>query len=255
VAGDDAVPIHDWGRVDAGIFHAFDHDWITELARALNRGLLPADYYALPEQHAAGFGPDVLTLQEEESDGGADDASTEQPAARGGVLLAEPKLQPVAETDLAFYRRKQDSIAIRHISGDRLVAMIEIVSPGNKSARYPLRAFVDKAAELLGRGIHLLVIDLLAPGKRDPEGLHNEIWQEIAGVEYTLPPGRPFTFAAYDSGDGVRAYVLHAALGNALPTMPLFLEPRKAIEVALEENYQAAFADVPRRWRRVLEKS
>ena len=89
------------------------------------------------------------------------------------------------------------------ISGDRLVAMIEIVSPGNKSARYPLRAFVEKAAELLGRGIHLLVIDLLPPGKRDPEGLHNEIWQEIAGVEYTLPPGKPFTFAAYDSGDGV----------------------------------------------------
>jgi hypothetical protein len=61
------VPIHDWTRVDAGIFHAFHDDWITELARALNRGLLPADYYALPEQHAAGFGPDVLTLQEEQS--------------------------------------------------------------------------------------------------------------------------------------------------------------------------------------------
>ena len=42
------MPIHDWTRVDAGIFHAFHHDWITEIARALNRGLLPADYYALP---------------------------------------------------------------------------------------------------------------------------------------------------------------------------------------------------------------
>lgn len=57
------MPIHDWTKVDAGIFHAFHHGWIEELARALNRGLLPADYYALPEQHAAGFGPDVLTLQ------------------------------------------------------------------------------------------------------------------------------------------------------------------------------------------------
>ena len=34
------MPIHDWARVDAGIFHAFHHDWITEIARALNRGLL-----------------------------------------------------------------------------------------------------------------------------------------------------------------------------------------------------------------------
>jgi hypothetical protein len=34
-----AMPIHDWSRVDAGIFHAFHHDWITELARALNHSL------------------------------------------------------------------------------------------------------------------------------------------------------------------------------------------------------------------------
>jgi hypothetical protein len=49
-----AMPIHDWTRVEAGIFHAFHHFWITEIARALNRGLLPADYYALPEQFAGG---------------------------------------------------------------------------------------------------------------------------------------------------------------------------------------------------------
>ena len=47
------MPIHDWTRVEDGIFHAFHHDWITELARTLNRGLLPDDYYALPEQQAA----------------------------------------------------------------------------------------------------------------------------------------------------------------------------------------------------------
>jgi hypothetical protein len=57
------MPIHDWTRVDAGIFHAFHHDWITEIARALNRGLLPASYYALPEQLAGGLGPDILTLR------------------------------------------------------------------------------------------------------------------------------------------------------------------------------------------------
>jgi hypothetical protein len=44
------VPLHNWTRVDAGIFHAFHHGWITEIGRALNRSLLPADYYALPEK-------------------------------------------------------------------------------------------------------------------------------------------------------------------------------------------------------------
>jgi hypothetical protein len=26
------MPIHVWTRVDAGIFHAFDHFWITEIS-------------------------------------------------------------------------------------------------------------------------------------------------------------------------------------------------------------------------------
>jgi len=30
------MPIHDWTRVEAGIFHLFHHAWITEIARALN---------------------------------------------------------------------------------------------------------------------------------------------------------------------------------------------------------------------------
>ena len=50
------MPIHDWTRVEAGIFHAFHHSWVEEIARALNRGLLPPDYYALPEQIAGGGG-------------------------------------------------------------------------------------------------------------------------------------------------------------------------------------------------------
>jgi hypothetical protein len=250
------MPIHDWTRVDAGIFHAFHHSWVEEIARALNLGLLPPDYYALAEQHAAGFGPDVLTLQEEED---GDDASENGESApsestgSNGVLLVAPKLQPIAETDMAFYRRKQNTVAVHHVSGDRTVAMIEIVSPGNKAARNPLRAFVAKAAELIDKGVHLLILDLLPPGKRDPEGIHNEIWQEIAGAEYTLPAGKPLTLAAYEVGLSVRAYVLHAAVGDELPIMPLFLEPEKAVEVPVEVTYQAAFAAVPRRWRRVLE--
>jgi hypothetical protein len=221
------MPVHDWARVDAGIFHAFHHDWITELTHALNRGLLPREYYALPEQHAAGFGPDVLTLQEE---------------------------QPIAETDMAFYRRKQKAIVVRHGSGDRIVAMIEIVSPGNKAARNPLRAFVQKAAELLENGIHLLIIDLHPPGRRDPDGIHGEIWQEIAGQEYAAPADKPLTLAAYESGNTVRAYVVPVAVGDALTDMPLFLEPGKAVAIPLEATYNAAFAEVPRRWRRGLEE-
>src|ERR1700756_4726781 len=103
------MPIHDWTHVDAGIFHAFHHDWITDIARALNQGVLPEDYYALPEQHAAGFGPDVLTLQGSRDD---EDGSAAPVSSSGGValLLAPPKLDLTAETDMEFYHRKQTPI-------------------------------------------------------------------------------------------------------------------------------------------------
>src|SRR5260370_27244079 len=57
------MPVRDWTRVIAGIFHHFHHGWIEEIARALNRGVLPPEYYALAEQVAGGLGPDVLTLE------------------------------------------------------------------------------------------------------------------------------------------------------------------------------------------------
>jgi hypothetical protein len=247
------MPIHDWTRVDVGIFHAFHHDWITDIARALNRGLLPSEYYALPEQHAAGFGPDVLTLQGQPDGEDKESEVSTGGEGHGGVLLAAPKLQVTAETDMAFYRRKQKAIAVRHVSGDRIVAMVEIVSPGNKAARNPLRAFVQKAAELLENGIHLLILDLHPPGRRDPDGIHGEIWQEIAGEEYAPPRDRPLALASYETGNALRAYVVHAAVGEPLTDMPLFLEPGKAVTVPLEETYNGAFAAMPQRWRRVLE--
>jgi hypothetical protein len=246
------MPVHDWTRVDAGIFHDFHHAWIEEIKRALNRDRLPEGYYALAEQFAAGLGPDVLTLQG--SGNGDDGEGPRRSSPAGGVsLLSAPQLQPTAETDREFYLRKHNVIAVRHVSGDRVVAMIEIVSPGNKAARNPLRAFVAKAAELLSKGVHLLVIDVFSPGRRDPEGIHSEIWQEIAGQEYEPPPEDPLAVAAYDAGIPLRAYVRHFAEGKAIPDMPLFLEPGLAIMVPLEATYNAAYAEVPRRWRRVLE--
>jgi hypothetical protein len=245
------MPIHDWKRVDVGIFHDFHHAWIEEMKRALNRGILPHGYYALAEQHAAGYGPDVLTLQAP-PDADPSSAGASRPGGRG-VAIAAPRLKPIAETDMAFYRRKQSAISVRHVSGDEIVAMVEVVSPGNKSTRRALQAFVDKTAALLDHQIHLLIVDLLPRGKRDPQGIHAEIWDAIAGEEYLAPADKPLTLAAYESGLSVRAYVVHAEVGDELSDMPLFLEPGQAVSVPLDATYRAAFAAVPRRWQRVLE--
>ena len=56
------MPVHDWTRVEAGIFHAFHVAWVPEIQKALNDGLLPEGYYALAEQHAGRAIADILTL-------------------------------------------------------------------------------------------------------------------------------------------------------------------------------------------------
>ena len=259
------MPVHDWTRVDAGIFHHFHHSWIEEIQRALNAGLLSGDYYALAEQQAAGFGPDVLTLERSRDDEGRRDGNgnrqtaTGQDDARseptgGGLMLAAPRVALTAETDLQFYRRKQKVVAVRHVSGDRLVAIVEIVSPGNKSSRKGIAAFVAKAAEFLDRGIHLLIVDLHPPGPRDPQGIHSVIWEEVAGEPYTPPAGKPLTLAAYECEfvGGIRTYVRCISVGDELVEMPLFLDRKLHVEVPLERTYLSAFAAVPRRWQEVL---
>ena len=244
------MPVHDWTRVEAGIFHAFHHEWISEIGRALNRGLLPPDYYALPEQQAAGLGPDILTLHGPESTKGEKgEALSNGPT---GMLLAPPRVRFTAESGGEFLRRKKSTIVVRHVSGDRVIAVLEILSPGNKASRNALKALIDKACELLEYKIHLLIVDLFPPTKRDPQGIHGALWQEITDETFVLPPDKPLTLAAYESSDAVKAFVEPLAVGDSLPDMPLFLEPGAYVPVPLERTYCEAFASVPLRWRQVL---
>ena len=48
------MPIHDWTRVDAGLFHDFHQSWSVTLRNALNSGGLPPEYFALIEQRMRG---------------------------------------------------------------------------------------------------------------------------------------------------------------------------------------------------------
>jgi len=244
------MPMHDWTRVEAVIFHAFHHGWISTLSDVLNTNLLGDEYYALPEQAAAGFGPDVFTLQDQRRD---EDEPEVGGVATATALQTRPHTRFMAETNTEFYRRKKSGIAVRHVSGDRIVAMVEIVSPGNKSSRNALREFVRKSAALLNQQIHLLILDLHPPGRRDPEGIHGAVWGFMTDRPYRIPADKPLTLAAYECDLSLRAYVVHAAVGDTLTDMPLFLRPGGHVDTPLEATYQSAFAAVPRRWRRVLE--
>src|SRR5438105_4811570 len=121
------MPIHDWTRVDAGLFHAFHQRWISALCDVMNTERLPADYFALPEQSIRGPIPDVLALHV------LPEASRSSSTATGmAVATAPPRARVIARAEASTYARKADRVAVRHRHGD-IVAVIEIVSPGNKS--------------------------------------------------------------------------------------------------------------------------
>jgi len=234
------MPIHDWTRVDAGVFHHFHHQWISAISDALNGGTLPPGYFALAEQVLAGPIPDVVTLQHQPAPQGA------APAPAGGVAIATapPRARYVVSAVEDIYARRANRIAIRHELG-RVVAVIEIVSPGNKSSQYALRAFVAKAYELISQGINLLVVDLFPPTARDPRGIHQAIWSEITSDQFDPPPDKPLTVAAYCADELKTAYVEPVAVGDLLPPLPLFLDPAHYVPAPLEETYNETWRKVP----------
>jgi hypothetical protein len=247
-----AMPIHDWTRVDAGIFHHFHLEWISAIQRALNSGILPAGYYALAEQIAGGPQPDVLALERIVPADGNGSATGRSPS--GGVALAEapPNVRFAAAAPAEKYTLKQRQVSIRHVSDDRVVALVEILSPGNKDRTDSLRMFVEKAVHFLDAGIHLLILDLFPPTSRDPEGIHRSIWSHVMTDQFQRPSDEPLTAAAYVGGLVKRAFVESLAVGRPLPDMPLFLEPELYVIVPLEGTYQTAYGGVPSRWQEVL---
>jgi hypothetical protein len=246
------MPVHDWTRVEAGIFHDFHTVWIGHLRTTLNDGLLPEGYYALAEQHAGRSITDVLTLH-------ASPAPLEPlplPPATGGTALAEapPRVRRKQTVEQAALIRRR-SLAIRHVSGHRLIALVEIVSPANKDRAQHVQEFAAKAVSALDVGVHLLMVDLMPPGSHDPHGMHGVIVQRLEQSDepYDLPPDEPLTLAAYAAGPRIDVYLEHIAVGVPLPEMPLFLRPDRYINVPLEPTYQAAYRGVPAFWRAVLE--
>lgn len=236
------MPIHDWSLVSAGLFHHFHQRWSGSICDALNDGRLPKGYFALVEQSAIGLFPDVLTLERR---GGQVDLG-----GGGATAVAEspPMTRFVSHAVNQGYAAKANRIVVR--SGDRrVISVIEVVSPGNKSARHAIRSFINKSVELLLSGVNLLVIDLFPPSARDPEGIHPLIWTEIKEEAFKLPEDKPLTLASYVGVPSPSAYVEPIAVGDTLPDVPLFLDALTYVSTPLESTYQATWLRCPDEFR------
>ncbi len=233
------MPIHDWTRVPSGLFHHFHQVWSVELSRALNRGCLPRGLSALVEQRSGDREPDVLAIEEKDSS-----SNWMSDTAGGTAVLERPKTKIIRQADADHYAGKANRVVIRHRLG-RIVAFIEIVSPGNKDSTNSIQQFVEKVVAAMRQKIHVLVVDLFPPTRRDPFGIHKAIWDEIKTERFDLTNADDRVLASYESDGVFTAFVETVSVGDALPNMPLFIAPSIHVPVPLESTYAAAWEGTP----------
>ena len=135
-------------------------------------------------------------------------------------------------------------VALKDGSGGeiRVVAVIELVSPGNKDRPATRKAFAAKCAAYLQGGIGVMVVDIVTERTAN---LHNELIDAMMLSNDYYGPGEPIYTASYhpvrrDSKDGIDVWLSGLHVGGDLPTMPLFLRGGPVLGIPLDETYARA---------------
>src|SRR5262245_12569701 len=106
------MPIHDWSRVDANVFHHFHQRWPIAIADALHAGLLPSGYSALVERHAAGLVREVLAVERRSRRNRPSEPSG------GAVMTSPPKTRYATQSKEEALAARANRIVVRHRLGD-----------------------------------------------------------------------------------------------------------------------------------------
>lgn len=128
-----------------------------------------------------------------------------------------------------------------------LVAAVELVSPSNKDRPATRRTFVSKCASLLQAGVSVVVIDVVTD--RDAN-LYAELLESIGQSDPSLPSPPPGIYAvslrtrAAKSGQAVEAWYHPLAVGQNLPTLPLWLAERLSVPLELEAIYERTLQEL-----------
>lgn len=211
--------------------------WPTVIVMALNRKL-PPRYVAAPRVHlGASMEIDVSTYDVDEP------TSFGRTTGEGGVATATWS-PPRPTFDVVTDLPDQDAYEVRVYDTKRrrrLVAAVEIVSPANKDRPENRRAFVTKCAALLQERVSVAIVDLVTTRQFN---LYGDLLDLIGQTDPSLTPRPPSTYAAAcrqtHQAESWRFQTWnHAmALGQPLPTLPLWLADDLAVPLELEESYE-----------------
>ena len=125
------MPIHDWSRVPAGLYHDFHQSWSIRIKDALNSGRLPKGVAALVEQRAGPKESDVLAIACFRSAGSGGAGKTTigihlaVAAEKRGMKTALFDLDPQASASSWSDKRKQPSPAVVSAQAARLPGLLE----------------------------------------------------------------------------------------------------------------------------------
>lgn len=123
----------------------------------------------------------------------------------------------------------------------RLVAAVEIVSPGNKDRPEARRVFVAKCAALLQQHVCVAIIDLVTTRHFN---LYGDLLELIGQADLSLAPEPPPVYVVScrwrRDGDTPRleTWAHPLAVGGPLPTLPLWLANDLAVPLELEASYE-----------------
>ena len=250
------MPIHDWTTIFAGGFHHFHQSWVLTISDQLNCGILPDGYFAAAEQASGGSYPDVVALEMDvQEPGNSDEFESSGQKQRGGVAMADapPKVRLTFDSEVVQYAEKADRIAIRNVNGNKVVAIIEVVSPGDKHSGLAFNKFREKVHFLIERGIQILIIDPFPPGTFDPEGIARGLQIESESIVPKAMNDEPLSFLLLRVSDHVSGFVEFGSVGKDVPTMPLFLNSERYVNIPLNDSYTEAWTSFPRPWQELLE--
>jgi hypothetical protein len=137
----------------------------------------------------------------------------------------------------------------------RLVAAVEIVSPGNKDRPEARRAFIAKCASLLREHVSVVIVDVVTTRTQN---LYTELLSMLGHADPSMGSEPLYSTACrvMKPGDDwlLEAWSHTLSLGEALPTLPLWLADDLAVPLELEASYEescdilgiAALFPVPR---------
>lgn len=214
--------------------------WPAEIVRQLFP-ILPEGYVAAPGVHLGTFFEiDVSVYDADQAAPRADNVKVV--AGDGGVAtLAPPTPTLTVETDWP----DQDEYEVRVYDerhGRRLVAAIELVSPGNKDRPESRRAFVTKVAALLQEDVCIALVDLVTIRRSN---LYGDVLELIGRPDLAAGVQDTFLYAAALRGRKrlrqravLDAWFYPMVVGQPLPPLPIWLDVDLSVMLELEASYE-----------------